>query len=90
MEDPTDEETYPLGHDILDLAPIVHDACILSLPLAPLCTEECRGICPACGANRNLEECSCVAERDPRWGALDQLRGSETIGRDDQTPMTNE
>ena len=90
VEDPTDEETYPLGHDLLDLAPVVHDACILSLPLAPLCSEECRGICPTCGANRNLEECSCEAERDPRWDALNELRGSGTIGREDSTPVTNE
>lgn len=89
-EDPTDEETYPLRPDVLDLAPIVHDACILALPLAPLCSEECRGICSECGANRNLEQCSCEPQRDPRWGALDLLRGSDTTGHDDDAPARDE
>ncbi|HUY06373.1 MAG TPA: DUF177 domain-containing protein [Acidimicrobiales bacterium] len=89
-ENPTDEESYPLGTDALDLAPIVHDACILALPLAPLCSEECRGICPGCGANRNLEQCSCVPERDPRWGALNLLYGGETTGSRDEAPVRDE
>ena len=89
-ERPSDEETYPLGADLLDLAPIVHDACILALPLAPLCSEECRGICPECGANRNLEQCSCVPEGDPRWSALNLLYGGETTGRHDEAPVRDE
>jgi len=89
-ENPTDEESYPLGTDVLDLAPIVHDACILALPLAPLCSEECRGICPECGANRNLEQCLCVPEGDPRWGALKLLHGSETTGSHDEAPVRDE
>ncbi len=89
-ENPTDEETYPLGHDLLDLAPMVHDACILSLPLAPLCDEGCQGICSVCGANRNFEQCRCEVERDPRWSALNLLYGGGTTGREDDTPVTNE
>jgi uncharacterized protein len=90
MEDPTDGETYPLRPDLVDLAPIVHDACILALPLAPLCSEECRGICSACGVNRNLEQCSCEQQRDPRWDALNLLRGGDTTGREEQTPVRDE
>ena len=89
-ENPTDEESYPLGPDLVDLAPIVHDACILALPLAPLCSEECRGICPECGANRNLEQCSCVPEGDPRWGALNLLYRSETTGSHVEAPVRDE
>jgi uncharacterized protein len=78
VEEPDDEETtYRLDGDLLDLAPIVHDACILELPLAPLCSEGCLGICPECGANRNLERCACAAPVDPRWAALAVLRGGE-------------
>ncbi|HVB06417.1 MAG TPA: DUF177 domain-containing protein [Acidimicrobiales bacterium] len=78
VEEPDDEETtYRLDGDLLDLAPLVHDACILELPLAPLCSEECLGICAECGANRNAEACACVAPVDPRWGALAALGESE-------------
>ena len=70
VEHGDDETTYALGHEELDLEPIVHDACILELPLAPLCSEECLGLCPECGANRNTEPCGCAAVSDPRWSAL--------------------
>ncbi|MGD0743212.1 MAG: YceD family protein [Acidimicrobiales bacterium] len=63
VEDADDETTYPLGRDEVDLARIVQDACILDLPLAPLCGEGCRGLCPGCGANRNVETCSCDLDR---------------------------
>ena len=56
-----DETTYPLGRDEVSLEMIVHDACILDLPLAPLCGEGCRGLCPECGVNRNVETCSCAS-----------------------------
>jgi uncharacterized protein len=52
-----DETTYPIENDEIDLGVIVHDAAILNLPLAPLCREDCRGLCPDCGVNRNLEPC---------------------------------
>lgn len=73
-----EETTYALGHEQLDLEPIVHDACILELPLAPLCREGCLGLCPACGANRNDDPCGCDASRgDPRWSALRLLAGGD-------------
>jgi len=75
-----DEEAYPLSGDELDLEPLARDAVLLELPLAPLCTEDCRGLCPTCGANRNTEPCDCTTPGDPRWSALDALRdgGSPT------------
>jgi uncharacterized protein len=72
------EETYQLHGDQLDLAPLVRDAVLLELPLVPLCMEDCRGLCPDCGANRNQVTCSCTTETiDPRWAALEALRGGE-------------
>jgi uncharacterized protein len=68
------EDTYPLRGDQLDLAPLVRDACILELPLAPLCSAECAGLCPECGANRNSEPCTCSPAADPRWAALASLQ----------------
>jgi DUF177 domain-containing protein len=72
--DPEDDEAYPIVDDRLDLRPMVRDAVLLELPLAPLCGEDCRGLCPHCGADLNEEACGCVAPRDPRWANLDVLR----------------
>ena len=72
-----DEDSYRVTGDLLDLAPLARDACILELPLAPLCTADCRGLCPSCGANRNLEPCGCGVSSDPRWASLAALLGDE-------------
>lgn len=78
-EDPEeDEETYPLGHETLDLRPLVRDAVVLGLPLTPLCRPDCAGLCPQCGADLNAGECSCPAPLgDPRWAALDVLKSDK-------------
>ncbi len=70
VEHGDEETTYPLQGDWLDLEPIVHDACILELPLAPLCQPGCLGLCPTCGADRNREPCTCAPVSDPRWAGL--------------------
>ncbi len=73
-----DEETYPLSGELLDLRPLVRDAVLLELPIAPLCREDCAGLCPTCGADLNEGPCSCPpAGGDPRWAVLDALRESE-------------
>jgi uncharacterized protein len=60
--------------DQLDLNRVVETETTLALPMKPLCREDCRGLCPACGGNRNLVPCAC-AERapDPRLAALRDL-----------------
>jgi uncharacterized protein len=71
----TDEETYELIGDHLDLAPLARDVLLLELPLAPLCQPDCAGLCPICGGDRNAVACSCAAEVvDPRWGPLEALK----------------
>jgi uncharacterized protein len=70
-----DEDTYPLAGEQLDLRPLVRDALLLELPIAPLCQPDCRGLCPTCGADLNRGDCSCPpTQTDPRWAALDSLR----------------
>jgi uncharacterized protein len=71
---PDDEEAYVLDGDFLDLRPLIRDAVVLELPLAPLCKEDCLGLCVQCGADRNLDPCDCEAPADPRWATLDVLR----------------
>lgn len=57
------------------LSDVVGEQMQLWLPMRPLCQDECRGICPDCGANRNENECSCAENReDPRWEALQKLK----------------
>jgi uncharacterized protein len=47
----------------------------LAIPMKPLCDENCLGLCPNCGANRNRERCQCeAAVADDRWGALAGIR----------------
>jgi uncharacterized protein len=73
--DDEDEDTYPLTGEQLDLAPLVRDALLLSLPLAPLCRPDCAGLCPVCGAELAEGPCGCdTTPTDPRWSALDDLR----------------
>jgi DUF177 domain-containing protein len=69
-----DEDAYPMTDDVIDLEPLVRDAVLLELPLAPLCSETCLGLCPQCGTNWNESPCDCRPAPDPRWAALDELR----------------
>lgn len=76
QRDVTDPDAYELGSDALDLTPVVRDAALLALDAPPeLCSADCAGICPVCGADRNTSPCSCdTGVRDERWAALDELR----------------
>ena len=71
---PLDGETYQLDDDVIDLEPMVRDALLLELPLAPLCGPDCAGLCATCGTNHNLDSCDCATvELDPRWATLRSL-----------------
>jgi uncharacterized protein len=74
VTDSEEGETYPIGGDHIDLEPLARETIILALPLAPLCREDCAGLCPTCGADLNRGPCGCAADTDPRWAALDALR----------------
>lgn len=72
--EPTDGETRLLQGDHVDVEPVVREAVLLELPLAPLCRADCAGLCAACGTDRNQADCGCAEEvRDQRWAGLDQL-----------------
>lgn len=74
QEDSDPETTYPLRGDQLDLEPLARDAVLLELPPVPLCADDCRGLCPTCGADLNVAPCDCKPASDDRWAALDALR----------------
>jgi uncharacterized protein len=71
-----DEDAYPIEDDQIDLEPMLLDALVPELPLAPLCRPDCAGLCQHCGCDRNESTCACVAPVDPRWANLDVLRSS--------------
>jgi uncharacterized protein len=72
-----DEDIRPLPNEasVLDLGGAVREEILLSQTPLALCKQDCLGLCPRCGANRNLEQCQCTEESaDPRWDALRALR----------------
>lgn len=84
IEAPEDSELLPLVGEQVDLVPLVREAVVLSLPLAPLCRDDCSGPDPdryPALTEEGLAEAEAEADaaaggppRDPRWAALDQLQ----------------
>lgn len=61
--------------EVLDTDPILIEQLQLNVPMKPLCQEDCQGICPVCGADRNAGACTCHEETaDPRWAGLAALK----------------
>lgn len=70
--------------EAIDLGQLMREQCYLSLPMKPLCSEGCRGLCPQCGTNLNLGTCGCVQrDDDPRFAALRALRAGAELESDD-------
>ncbi len=55
----SDEDSYPVKCDTVDLTKIVEDKIIMTIPVSFLCKEDCKGICFSCGKNLNDGECEC-------------------------------
>src|SRR5262249_5526290 len=59
----------------IDLAEMLREEVLLALPIAPLCKEDCKGLCPRCGADLNEGDCGCPQEpHDERFAALRNLK----------------
>ncbi len=72
-EDENPDAIYFQGNSV-EIDEIVLNNIILSLPIKNLCSEDCKGLCPDCGQNLNLGECSCdTRATDPRFDALDKF-----------------
>ena len=68
------EVGYYQGEGLL-LEDVLREQILLALPLKAICREDCRGLCPHCGRNWNLEQCQCAEpQEDPRWQALKNIR----------------
>src|SRR5215510_9430221 len=68
-----DLETDVYDHDQIDLNALLETETTLGLPMKPLCSEGCRGLCPTCGASRNAAPCGCAPAVGPRWSPLKGL-----------------
>ncbi|MGH9246026.1 MAG: YceD family protein [Acidimicrobiales bacterium] len=80
---PTEGETYPLEGDEVDLEPMVRDAVLLALPIAPLCDPACSGPEPAAYPVTVVEGAGeSGLARDPRWAVLDELDLEPAEGED--------
>jgi len=67
-----------------DLFPRIREAVLLDQPIRYLCSEDCRGICPGCGENLNVNECRCAKKgSDPRWGALKDVFDAPQAGSEE-------
>jgi uncharacterized protein len=74
--DDDDLSTAYYRDDTIDLGGLMREQFYLSLPMKPLCTDACRGLCPACGTNLNTGACACTPRwTDPRLEALRNLAG---------------
>lgn len=65
--------------DRIDLGQLMREQFLLSLPMKPLCSDECRGLCPVCGTNLNRGGCDCSRTwEDPRLASLKAIRDRHT------------
>lgn len=70
-----DMDVLPYEGEELDLAQALRDEIGLSLPMAPVCRADCRGLCPGCGRALTEGDCGCRQDKsDPRWAKLAELK----------------
>jgi uncharacterized protein len=67
-----DPDAFQIEDGQLDLAPLVRETILLELDLERICRDDCAGLCPVCGIDRNSASCDCdTTVRDERWAALE-------------------
>lgn len=69
-----DLDVFPFDGEKIDLEPLIREQFVLAVPFAPLCSEDCKGLCPQCGIDRNTGTCNCEKPIDPRLAALKGLK----------------
>ena len=73
--DPSEVQLLSHASSIINVTEDVRQTLLVSVPLKLLCTDTCRGLCPTCGRNWNVEACSCHDEVvDSRWEELKKIR----------------
>ena len=73
LENEDSDEIVLLENGKVDVGDLARTAFILGMDSKTLCSEDCKGLCPRCGADLNLGPCSCQKEADPRLAVLAKL-----------------
>ena len=73
LQNEDNDEIVLLEEGKVDAGDLARTAFILEMDTKTLCSEDCKGLCPRCGADLNLGPCSCKKEADPRFAALAKL-----------------
>jgi uncharacterized metal-binding protein YceD (DUF177 family) len=85
-----EDEVRRVDGEFLDLEPMLRDAVVLALPLAPVCTEDCAGLCVDCGQRLDdLPPDHTHEQLDPRWAGLAGRFASSSAAAGDDTPEEN-
>ena len=72
------ETALLLDKDEIDIKDRILEQIVVALPMKFICSAECQGLCPTCGANRNLTPCDCgEGVRDPRLAALEKWQTND-------------
>ena len=69
-----DLDVFPFDGETIDLEPLLREQFVLAVPYAPLCREDCKGLCSQCGIDLNSGACECEKPIDPRLAALKGLK----------------
>ncbi|WP_027634186.1 YceD family protein [Clostridium hydrogeniformans] len=78
ISDGEDENAITLDEEILDIPEMIKGSIVMALPIKKLCSENCKGLCQQCGANLNLDNCSCDnLDIDIRLAKLKELFPSD-------------
>ena len=73
LQNEENDEIVLLEDGMVDVGDLARTAFILDMDTKPLCSEDCKGLCPRCGADLNLGPCACKKETDPRLAVLAKL-----------------
>lgn len=69
-----EEDAYTYAYDVVDITQALREGLLLAEPISVLCKEDCRGLCPVCGIDRNEYSCTCETTTvDPRLAVLKKL-----------------
>ncbi len=81
LDEAGEDDVYPLpaGARTIDLRPAIRETWLLAAPSFVTCRPDCQGLCPSCGADRNVMTCACGTDStDARWDALRALRDTSS------------
>lgn len=74
-----EEDVFQITQDTVEVEDILIPELLLQVQMTYLCREDCKGLCPTCGANRNTNPCNCENKQiDPRLAALASLLGDKS------------